>query len=164
MFAVRQRRREKKTVKDKKTRSGMGCAEGNTPQNSCAAPSFIISCPAALPPRSWLDLEAVNTMLQDPDGDFTRLPSPGWGGRPGETGIGNGRDAAQPPKPGGHWWSAQTAWVLSPSPGSSSAPKRHRKPAHVSASRKDGLVRRQPNSRVLLGVLVGEWTRGVRLQ
>ena len=57
------------------------------PKRLCSAPSLI-----SVQPRCHIGLglvlKTVNTMLQGPNGDFTRLPSPGWG-RAARRGLGS---------------------------------------------------------------------------
>lgn len=99
----------------------------HTPKRLCSTISYILSsrpATSALAGSRNSKHDAPRPERRFHSSAKSRL---GVGGQE-RTGIGNGRDAAQPPKPAGHWWSVQTALVLSPSPGRSSAPTRHAAP------------------------------------
>ncbi len=143
------RKEGKEKKKARKIQNSQDCAmwPGKHPQQRrCSTISYILSSPVtsalARSRNSKHDAPRPQRRLHS---SAKARASLGFGKGQEGLGSGNGCDAAQPPKPSGHWWPVQTAWLLSPSPRRSSAPTRLGKPAHVSASRKDGLFRRQPN-------------------
>ena len=124
------------------------------PKRLCSAPSLI-----SVQPRCHIGLGLVlktaNTMLQGPNGDFTRLPSPGWG-RAARRGLGSEMGVMPLSLPsqaaiGGrsrpHWCSAQALGARQ---------RRHNLEAQLMSALLAKMGRSEGSriSRVLLGVLV----------